>query len=70
MNIELIKQKRLMQKMIDVITHIESTEYIYGAVDPKHVKEETEKYSAEYAELMERLVKSCIEAAGMKLKVA
>lgn len=70
MNTKILEQKRLMQKAIDVVNHIEQIERVFGKVDPKHVKEETEIRAAEYAALLQTLVSTVVENAGMKLQVA
>lgn len=59
-----------MQKAIDVINHIEQIERVFGKLDPKHVKEETEMCAAEYATLLQTLINTVVHNAGMKLQVA
>lgn len=59
-----------MQKAIDVVNHIEQIERVFGKIDPKHVKEETELRAAEYAALLQTLITTVAHNAGMKLQVA
>lgn len=68
MNSKILEQKRLMQKAIDIINHIEQVERIYQSVDPNHVREEKEKYSTEYAIIVQSLMQNFINNSGMVLK--